>query len=56
MGDICLVQSAMPKQPEPVAYIDLLVVESLLEIIIDSFIRDCAKKRHVSYTSLLLLS
>jgi len=40
----------------PTAYIDLLVVEPLFQIVIDSLIRDCAKKRHVPYTSLLFLS
>ena len=43
MSDICLrSQLSMHDGQEEAAYIDLLVMESLLEIIIDSVVCDCA--------------
>ena len=56
MGDICLERSAYIDGTEALSYIDLLVVEPRFEILIDSLIRNGTKKRHITYTRLLLFS
>jgi hypothetical protein len=49
-------RSAIVQARGRVAHIYFLIVEPRFEVVIDSLIRDSAKKCHIPYTSLLLLS